>query len=72
MFFVAILAVIPAALPIAIHCAIDLMLACASCVAEKQRPTTIALLPFFIIKDLSGIPTALPSGRYTQLVPSPE
>src|SRR4051812_46187403 len=37
---IAMAAAVPAAWPMAMHCAIDRTDACASCVAEKQRPAT--------------------------------
>ena len=53
------------------HCAIDLIEAWASWVAEKQRPATRVLTESFTMRLASGIPTAVASGRYSQVVPVP-
>src|SRR5690606_39846008 len=61
----------PAAWPIAMHWAIERIEAWASWVAEKHLPATSVLTESRTTSDRSGMPTAWPSGRYTQVVPVP-
>ena len=53
----------PAAWPIAMHCAIERTEAWASCVAEKQRPATSTLAASRTSSVRYGIPTAWPVGQ---------
>ena len=59
----------PAAWPIAMHWAIERTDAWASCSAEKQRPDGQHVGGVATINVRSGMPTAVPSGRYSQMVP---
>jgi hypothetical protein len=56
-------AAVPAAWPIAMHVPIDRADACASCVAEKQRPATSTLSRPCGCSARNGIPYVAPSSR---------
>ena len=64
-------AAVPAAWPIAMHCAIERTEAWASWVAEKQRPATRTFAASRTSSVPNGMPTASPSGRYAQRVSAP-
>ena len=64
-------AALPAAWPIAMHCAIERTDAWASCVALKQRPATRTLAASRTSSVRNGMSTACPSGRYCQRVSAP-